>query len=208
MAAAPRARSAFVVPAWQYPGITLSTVRRGAVTTVTAVSRLSGRVFYHWYVDGAYLGGSAGNVKTFTLEVGEQVRVEVIDTNDPDFDGVAGAPDGYPARRTIRWVRSIDPQIVAIRVIQQEVGEADLTLAEIPLVGDRWSYELLSPRLDDLGEYGWITRTIDRAGNIGSITAAVLEGALFQAPVVRRPDAPEFTVSFDAGTAKINFASV
>jgi len=176
------------------------------MTTVTAVSRMSGRVFYHWYIDGAYVGRSTGNTRTFTLDDGEQVRIEVIDTNDPDFDGVANAPDGYPARRTIRWVRSVEPDIVAMRVIQEKVGDADVTLAEVPLVGDRWNYELLSPRLDDLGEYGWITRTIDRAGNIGSITSAELEGGPTH-KVVRRPDAPEFTVSFDDGTAKINFAS-
>ena len=174
--------------------------RFGAVTVVTVTSDLSGTIYYHWYIDGAFIASTQLPTRSFILEAGEQVRIEVNDTNDVDYDPVANAPDGYPARRTIWWIRSIGDDVARYRV-EQKKGAGDwASIGTVQRNAATWSYSLLSPRLDDLSTYQWRVIPCDEAGNDGTAKSVQSED------VVRIPDAPDFTITFDSGTAKVTFA--
>jgi len=84
--------------------------REGGSTTVTVTSDLTAPVYFFWYVDGAYIGRTTIGRRGFALEPDDQARIDVLDSNDPDFDAIANAPNGFPARRTLVWNRSIDTE--------------------------------------------------------------------------------------------------
>ena len=176
-------------------------VKDGRTTTVTATSSLSGTVYYHWYIDGAWIDCTTTNVYTFVLEYGEQVRISVLDTDDPDFDAIANAPDGYPARRTISWVQSDDDDVAKYRIEQRQDFGDWVTLGHVAHDDTQWAYRYLTGRLTDLATYEWRVVPIDSAGN---------DGTHYQfdpVTIVRAPDSPNFTISFDSGTAKVTFAA-
>lgn len=169
-------------------------------TTVTVTSDLAGSVWYFWYRDGAYIARTASPVYTFGVEPGEQLRVEVIDTNDPDMDPIKAAPAGYPARRTLYWVRTTATDVDFYRVEQKE-GAGDWTsIGRVYHSEARWVYSLLTGVLTDLASYQFRVVPVDRAGNDG--TPVTLDAET----VVRSPDAPDFTASYDGGTQRITFA--
>jgi len=179
-----------------------STVRIGNVVQVTAVSDLGGTIYYHWYEDGTWLASGRVPTRAFRLPSGEQARIEAIDTNDDDFDPIADAPDGWPARRTLFWLR--DPargDVDAYLVEQQKDGGDWETVAAVPHVAGQWSYTLLSDRLDDLAEYAWRVTPMDRAGNPGTPVELAAE------KIVRTPDAPSFGIAFDPNTTKVTFSA-
>lgn len=175
--------------------------RQGNVTIVTVTSGLGGTVYYHWYIDGAFVATTLTPTRSFVLEVGEQVRIEVNDTTDPDYDPFANAPAGWPARRTLWWIRSTDADVRQYRVEQKKGAGSWATIGIIQANAVDWAYSLLSPCLDDLASYTWQVIPVDTAGNDG--TALTIGPEL----VVRTPDAPEFTVSFDEGTTRVTFAA-
>lgn len=169
------------------------------VTTVTVTSSLAGTVYFHWYADGTYLGATEGPSRSFFVEEGEQLRVEVVDTTDADFDPVAGAPAAYPARRTLWWCRSIDADVDHYRIEEQVDGGDWSTIGLVPHDDATWQYELVTERLDDLADYAWRVVPVDRAGNDGTAIALRTER------VVRTPDAPDFTATFDPDTTRVTF---
>jgi len=174
---------------------------------VIVTSDLSGTIYYHWYLDGVLVASTEGLDESefwFQLEQGEQARLEVLDTNDADFDAVANAPAGWPARRLLWWVRSLDASTDHYRVEQQQDGGDWSTVALVPrdsLGPDTWHYQLLSDRLDDLSDYAWRIVPVDAAGNDGDSTLIGPER------IVRAPDAPDCTITYDADTDKVTFAA-
>ena len=178
-----------------------SQVRIGNVTRVTVTSDLSAPIYYHWYLNGSWSGVTTGPGKSFHLGDGDQARIEAIDTNDPAYDGIANAPDGWPARRTIWWCRSVDSDVVRYRVEQQKDGGDWSTLGTVQAVAGQWPYSLLTGRLDDLATYAWRVYPVDAAGNDG--TALTLDSE----KIVRTPDGPDFAIAFDDGTTKVTFSA-
>lgn len=176
-------------------------VRSGNVTTVTATSDLVGTVYFNWYIDGAFVSVTTTPTMSFSLEPGDQVRIEAIDTNDQDFDSVANAPAGWPARRTLWWVRSVDADVVKYRVEQRKGAGAWSTVGVVPHDELQWSYWLMSPRLDDLSTYEWRVIPIDAAGNDGTATSIGPE------LIVRTPDAPRFSATFNPGATTVTLAA-
>lgn len=177
----------------------LTSQRNDSLVTVTAVSDLSGTVYYHWYIDGAYVARTTSPVWTLHLEVGEQVRIDCNDSNSSTYDAVANAPDGYPARRTLWWVRANDSSVVKY-LVQQKLGAGSWTsIGTVYQDNDTWGHKLLTPRLDDLGSYTWQVIPVDAAGNQGTALTIGPE------TIVRVPDAPDYTISFDSGTDKVTF---
>ena len=84
--------------------------------------------------------------------------------------------------------------------VEQKLGAGDWeTLRIVPQVADQWAYSLLTDRLDDLSSYTWRVIPVDAAGNDGT---AITIGAEL---IVRTPDAPDFTATFDSGTTKVTF---
>ena len=174
--------------------------RVGGVTTVEAASDLSGDVLFYWYIDGAFVASTVAGVKSFALEDNDQARIDVLDSTDPAFDPVANSPSGYPARRSLFWLRSLATDIASYRVEQRKNAGSWTSIGVVNHVAGQWSYSLLSPRLDDLADYEWRVVPVDVAGNDG--TALTLDAVR----IVRTPEAPDFTVTFDEGTTRVTFA--
>jgi len=179
----------------------IETTRFGNVTTVTATSDLGGSPYFHWYVDGTWVGVCETGTWDFYLPLADQARIDVVDTADPAFDAVAGAPAGWPARRTLWWVRSLAADVDQYRV-EQKKGEGDWsTVAIVHQEPHQWEFSVLTDRLDDLSDYTWQVVPVDTAGNDGTPIAIGPE------TIVRTPDAPEFEITFDSGTTKVTFSA-
>ena len=82
----------------------------------------------------------------------------------------------------------------------QALGGDWSPIATVAYQAGAWDYRITSPRLDDLADYAWRVSSVDAAGNVGSATS------LTARTIVRTPDAPEFTATFDDGTTKVTFA--
>lgn len=173
------------------------TTRIADVTVVRVTSDLAGTVYYHWYAEGEYLGRTTDPERAFQLAENEQLRVEVLDTTDADYDTVANAPAGYPARRTLAWLRSIDADAAWYRVDQQQDSGDWTEIARVPAEAGRWEYRLETDRLEDLATYTWRIVPLDTAGNEGTAVTIGPER------VVRRPDAPAVALSCAAGLVTI-----
>jgi hypothetical protein len=182
--------------------VTYTHVRRGRVSTVSVTTNLSGLLFFHWYVDGTWVGMTGTNQHSFVTLPGEQVSIECIPTQDPDFDFLASAPAVTSRRETLWWIRSADSDVAAYKVEQQKDAGSWLTIATVDSVVNQWEYQLTTPQLDDLGDYVWRVSAVDAAGTVGP--SAVLNTKT----IVRTPDAPEFTATFDSGTLRVAFAEV
>jgi len=179
----------------------LTTCRVGGVTRATATSDLSGTVYFHWYLDGVCVASGTLASHCFALPVGRSARLAVIDTTDADFDPVANAPDGWPAWRSLFWVRSLDSGVDYYR-IDQKLDAGDWSaVGRVAAVAGQWSYSYETGQLADLGTYTWRIVPVDAAGNDGTPTEIGPE------KIVRTPDAPEFTATFDEGSTKVTFAA-
>jgi hypothetical protein len=178
-----------------------SQTRQGGVTIVTATSDLSGTIYYHWYVDGAWVSGGQGNGFSIRLQPDEQNRVECIDTNDADFDPVANAPDGYSAVRTVRWYPSASSDVAHYRIEQLKSGGEWTVIGTVRHDPNVWEYRFVSPRLDDLSDYSHRVIPVDVAGNDGSAATSDVER------IVRTPDAPDFTVTYSSVTQRVTFGA-
>ena len=179
----------------------LSAVRIGEVTQVAVASSLPGVVWYCWYFDGAYAGKTAGPTKTFRVAAGGQFRLSVLATDQADFDPVQNAPDGFPSRWTLWWVRSLAVDAARYKIEQKE-GDGDWTLlAQIAARPGQWDYTLLTERLKDLTAYTWRVTPIDAAGNEGTPLVIGPE------TIVRWPDAPAFTAQFNPQGRTVSFFS-
>ena len=181
----------------------LKAVRHGNTTRVTAVSDLAApgtTVFYHWYVDGRHVGVTGSSQRVFALEAGEQFQVDVIDTTDADYDGPGNAPTAWPARKRLWWIRSMSDD-VDYYLVQQKTDGDWYTIAKVQHDPRKWDYEILTPRLEDLAEHTWRITPYDRGGNAGTAKTIGPE------KVVRTPDAPDYTISFDDGTTRVTFAA-
>ena len=186
---------------WRH-SLTYSIVRHGSIVTVTATSNLAGdgSVWYHWFLDGSFMASSQSNVYSVFLQPDEQARVDVLDSVDPDYDPIANAPVGYPARKSVYWYRSFETDIDFYRVDQNKASAGWTEVGRVPHSDSLWAYSLFTPRLTDLTSYEWRVMPVDLAGNDGTATTFAAE------TIVRTPDAPEFTMVYDEGTDKITFA--
>lgn len=173
----------------------------GNTTIVRVTSSLSGTVYYFWFADGAYFGRTTSPTFTFVLDIGDQNVVVCLDSNDPNYNAIANAPHGYPARRSLVFVQSTDASVARYRVEQSENGGAWTAIAFVAADSTKWTYEILSPRLTDLTTYAWRVVPIDDAGNDGSPQYVGSE------LIVRTPDAPNFVVTFDAVHDQVHFAA-
>lgn len=180
--------------------------RIGGETLVSVTSDLSGLVYFHWYIDGGYQGPTTSDdghsSRSFLLQDGQQNRVEVLDTTDPDFDPIANEPASYPASRTLAFIRSMGANIDSYRVEQQISGGAFVPLFSIPDDVKTWEYRVLVSGLADLTMYSWQVVAVDAFGNDGGPISLSLDET-----IVRWPDAPDFSVSFNPATSKVTFGA-
>jgi hypothetical protein len=87
------------------------------------------------------------------------------------------------------------------RVEQQRASEAWTVLGIVRQLSGQWSFSLETPRLDDLTAYTWRVIGVDVAGNDGAPLVLGPE------TMVRTPNAPRFTISFDDVSHKVTFAA-
>jgi len=182
--------------------ITAYTVdRHGNVSRVTVASDLVGAVLYHWYLDGAYLGMTTSPSRSVYVPAGEQARIEVLDTLDPAWDPIANAPAGYPARRTVWWVRAIDADAATYRIEQRITGQSWTAIAAVSHQPGAWTYRAATPRLEDLAYHQWQVVGLDALGNEIATPLGIARR------IVRTPDAPAFGLSYDPGTQRITLSA-
>lgn len=187
---------------WFPPPVEYTTTRTGNVLTVTAVTKLTGDLFYHWYIDGNYIDTTRANQKSFVVEALDQIQVEAIIVNHDGFDVIANAPAGYPARVTLHWVRSIDPNIKRYRIEQQKEAEGFAAIGVVTHADSTWYYTFLTPRLETHTNYDWQIVPVDLAGNDGTPLS------IPQQKIVRTPDAPNFTIDYASGNQRVTFTEV
>jgi len=180
--------------------------RMNGTTLVSVASDLAGVVYFHWYVDGNYRGPTTSDdgtsSRSFLLQAGQQNRVEVLDTTDPDFDPIANEPESYPGSRTIAFIRSVDP-VVSFYRIDEFTGHGWSPLFSIPSDPGKWEYRVVITGLADLTAYRWRVTVVDAYGNDGD--SLEVNGGNADS-VVRWPDAPDFSLSFDTGTTQVTFS--
>jgi hypothetical protein len=182
--------------------VTYSTVQIDDVTEVTVATSMTDVVYYCWYVDDAYVGKTASPTRSFQVESGEHLRVTCIPTDDEDFDPVQNAPDGFPGKRTLWWCRSLDSAVAQYR-IDQKSGDGDWAeLATLSAVDGQWAYSFTTDTLDDCTSYTWRVVPINADGVEGTALTIGPE------TIIRYPDAPDFSATFDANSQTLAFAEV
>lgn len=185
----------------------------GTVTLVLVASDLVGVVYYHWYLDGAWVGSGTAASFSFAMELGSQARVDCVDTLAPAFDPLAAAPAFFPARFTIHWVRSLATDVASYRIEQSPDGAAWTAIAEFPHDEEAWDYRFLTERLTDLASLVWRVIPVDIAGNdgtpliIGPPIQGEWSGIYLPVKVVRVPDAPDWSFTWNAGTQRVTYAA-
>lgn len=180
--------------------VTLATSRVGSMVEIVATSDEGSPVWFHWWVDGVYCGQTVGeaspvSIRWFQVGLGEQERIDVVDTTDADADPVALAPDAYPARRTLWFLRSLAVGVDHYRIEQQQDGGEWTAIGRVRAHEHLWDYSLSTGRLDDLADYAWRAVPVDALGNAGTAIA------IGSQTIVRSPDAPDWAATFDAVSA-------
>ena len=117
---------------------------------------------------------------------------------DADYDDGSG----YPARKTLWWVRSLATDVDHYRIDQQEDGGAWEMIGRVWPVLGQWSYRHTTDRLTDLATYSWRILPVDAAGNV---CASPLE--IGPEKAVRTPDAPDFDATFNAVGTTVTFSA-
>jgi len=174
----------------------------GPQTLVTVASSLTSPTIY-WYLDGIYVGKTADLSRWFYLSSGEQAEVVAIDSTSSSFDPIDNQPSAWPSRRNLWWTRSDASDVTSYKVYQKLGAGAYAEIAEVRPAEGAWSFQVLTPRLDDLGVYTWEVRPLDAAGNEGTALEIGPE------TIVRRPDSPDFgiTYNYNSGPTTVTFAA-
>lgn len=149
-------------------------------------SDLPSPTFYVW-VDGALVGSTTGGFMDVQVGVGRVAQVDVFD----DSGDVPAA--FFPSTVTLRWEGTADS---ALYRVEQWVDSAWRILTQIPDVGSglrRWS----SPPLADGVVHTFRVVPVDGAGRDGVARE-------FSGVMCRWPDAPDGTVTVEAGEFVIN----
>lgn len=176
-----------------------SQVQHGDITIVAITSSYTGTVYFHWYLDGAFVSTTTTPSQSFMIGVDTQAHVDCLDTDDRDYQPPARLPDEYSARRTLWLLRSFSTDTAKYKIEQQEDGGDWTELGTVVVESDSWSYEFTTMPLTDLASIGWRITPIDTTDNEGSAVSIPARD------IVRWPDAPDFTVAFDSGTARVTF---
>ena len=174
--------------------------RLGNLSVVEVTSDLAGSIWFFWYLDGCYVARTTAPTYTFEIPTGDQARVECLDSNDAEFDPVANAPDAYPPRRSLWWVRSVEA-VDHYRLEQNADGAGWSIMARVWPRPGQWDFSYLTGRLTDLASYQWRVVPVDAAGNDG--TPLELDAHT----VVRTPDAPAFAIAFDEDTTEVTISA-
>ena len=169
--------------------ITSLTSSRSVSTILLTATSDQSSPSYRWWVDGLHVATTTAG--TLELSVSGQARVDCYDD--------ATEPGTLPARRVV-WFTRGGGDVARVRLEQSDDGGSTWSeLAEFG-AGSSWSWEITTPRLDDLTSYLWRAVPVDAAGNDGTAREGLSE------LVLRTPDAPTWSMSYSAGTNRVTFA--
>lgn len=157
----------------------------GGSWLITATSDLPSPSYY-WYRDGLLVDVTLSNSRQFDLAVGENVQIDVLD------DASALPAESYPARC----------------LISTAPGEGVVKSRVEELVDGEWV-----TRHTALGSYvGYQTRVLADGETaqfrVIPVNAAGIDGRpkAFQVTMVRRPDPPDVTYTWDEETARVTLS--
>lgn len=153
---------------------------------VTAVSNAATPVYY-WYQDGALLEVGARPFRQFDLVDGESVSIEVFDT------GATAPAVGLPGRITLQW--DAVTGATAYRVDTYNGATWDEGRRQSAGAASHFRYQ--SSVLADCEDH-----------KFGIVPIGVNEGARREITVhmIRKPDQPTGTFSYNAGTGVLTVA--
>jgi hypothetical protein len=157
-------------------------INGGRVYRLDAVSDDATPTFY-WYEEGQLISVTKIGQIFRAVAAGLSVAFEVFD------DPATVATPGYPPRIVLQWERS--PGAVYYQIVQDApIVDNPILLGTIPAQYpvERWESPIL-----DAGEYEFSIYPVFDSEQLGKATSIPVR-------VVRRPDAPEFTVDYDGGT--------
>lgn len=130
---------------------TLSQDASRGTFTLTVTSSLSNPApWFHWYLDGVWLGRTRANSFTVAIEPGQGGLFEAVDTQNDNFDPFANAPR-QPSSLNIYWPRVITAQPIAYYLVLIENGAGTyLDEKRIPADPEAWDYEYRSRHISSL----------------------------------------------------------
>lgn len=158
-------------------------------------------MIYHWYVDGVYAGTTYAGEFCAHVDPGDTLTLSVAVTLDPADDPLDLCPEEYPGRRTLEWLQpsSGPPEYYRIdhATTPGTPDPGDWTEYARVSGGAAWSRRYLTGPLADLTPHWFRIVPIDEHGDEGAPVELGPE------QLVRRPDRPDVTVTFDDGTQRI-----
>ena len=162
--------------------------RIGPTTWRIEVASTLGDPTFYWYVDGILIDSSNQPFRTFEIGAGEQGQIEILD--DPDATPSAV----YPGRVLLTW--HPDPANADIENWRvDEYVDGDWT-ERITTPATQWGQEWTSRYLEDNSTHRF--RVVPLGAN--SIEGVARE---FSVLMVRLPDLPDVTYSYDDGTGAV-----
>ena len=146
---------------------------------------------YYIYRDGVLSEVGPAEDRTFFVGADSQVQIEILD------DAGATPAEAFPGNAPISW----EPVDGAVKYRIERREDPDWVEVQT-LNATKWTtFQYQSPTLDDVTEHKFRVIPID----IGDIDGSAREFSFF---MVRRPDRPLVTYTYDEGTAKITVAAL
>jgi hypothetical protein len=170
----------------------------GDFCRVSVTTNLTGRVYWHWYVNGRYAGMSRASNRVFPVPRGAQANITSKPVRYASYNGAENEPLALSGEVTLEWTRSVDANIDRYLAQYQSAGGPWVTFAKVRDSG-AWSYRVTTPQLDDDVVYSFRVVPVDAAGNDG--TAADLGSER----IVRYPTATDGVVTFNPGPTTFTF---
>lgn len=158
---------------------------------VTFSSDLGGTPVFSLYQNGVLITTTTATEWTFTVADLTSSIIEI-------FDDATSPATYYPGRMTLAW--DAPPEATDYYLIEQKVASVWTERARIYDRGESYfSWNTLY--LDDVTTHEFRVSPIGANGVTGQIR-------LFTALMVRYPDIPNVTYTYDSGTAKVTIAAV
>lgn len=145
---------------------------------------------FYIYRDGTLVATTKATEWTFTLESGDIPVIEVLDDAD------ATPATVYPSRFTLSWYAVTDTDYYRI---DEYVGGEWLVCAKLTDDGAGY-FKWVTRVLQDATTHQFRVVAVDAAGNESTATTMT-------ALMVRHPDPPDVTYSYDSGTGKVTVAA-
>jgi len=184
------------------PGAVLTvTLRRaGARALVSVTTNLSGSVYYHWYVNGRWIGVTQRPQHWFHVQdERRQIEIECVATKWSRFDHELHRPLQYHGHPLVSWIRSASTDVAHyLAQYRQDAGEWT-TFQQVRHVAGRWQYRVTAPLLADGSAYEFRVVPVNTSAVAG--TPIVLDTVT----VVRTPPVTAYVCTYDEDTDRVTF---